>query len=301
MAPCFLTTKSTDVFPLFSTSVDSTLIFVLPSSACRPSPLFWRVLTKVGWCHWTSRTPICMRQSSPVTLVSPRSLICPQETGRKTHLSMEASPFWLRHCRQTFYQTLGSCSSSPASVGCLMYPTIDDTNHAQASVNYVACTHDLSVCCHFRLGFIINLKKLSFLRWYAPSWGFGWTGQGVGHPLPAQAETIVQAAQGLLGLTQVSAQCLRQVTGLLATCHALVSCACFVSLLCQSSSDLVNSWTLVSPGTRVPVSPASTPPPPQAHTCPHNGCMLYQPRECGWVTSLLSISSFLTWRLFSSP
>ncbi len=44
---------------------------------------------------------------------------------------------------------------------------------------------------------------------------------------PSQTDMIAHAAQGLLGLTQVSALCLRQVTGLLVSCHTLVSLCMF--------------------------------------------------------------------------
>ena len=46
------------------------------------------------------------------------SSVCSQEPGRGAHcLSMESSPFWLSHCPQSFYQTPGSVSSSPALAG----------------------------------------------------------------------------------------------------------------------------------------------------------------------------------------
>ena len=37
--------------------------------------------------------------------------------GELISLSMEGSPFWLIHWPQSFYQTPGSCSDPPASVG----------------------------------------------------------------------------------------------------------------------------------------------------------------------------------------
>ncbi len=50
---------------------------------------------------------------SPQSLAVPS--VCSQEPGRGAHcLSMESSPFWLSHCPQSFYQTPGSVSSSPA-------------------------------------------------------------------------------------------------------------------------------------------------------------------------------------------
>ncbi len=45
-------------------------------------------------------------------------LVCSQEPGRGAHcLPMEGSPVWLSHCPQSFCQTPGSVSSSPALAG----------------------------------------------------------------------------------------------------------------------------------------------------------------------------------------
>ncbi len=44
-----------------------------------------------------------------------------------------------------------------------MYMYIDGIFHAQASANQVAPTHDLSLPCDFRLGFVINLQKLTLV------------------------------------------------------------------------------------------------------------------------------------------
>ncbi len=53
------------------------------------------------------------------------------------------------------------------------------------------------------------------------------TARGLVFPSPARTETIIHATQGLLGLSQVSALRLHQVTGLLASCHALVPLCMF--------------------------------------------------------------------------
>ena len=46
------------------------------------------------------------------------SSVCSQEPARGANcLSMEGSPFWLSHCPQRFYRTLGSVSSPLASAG----------------------------------------------------------------------------------------------------------------------------------------------------------------------------------------
>ncbi len=42
--------------------------------------------------------------------------------------------------------------------GCLMHPYMDSF-HPESSANQVACTRDGSLCCHFRLGFAINLQR----------------------------------------------------------------------------------------------------------------------------------------------
>ncbi len=41
----------------------------------------------------------------------------------------------------------------------LMYRCRDDISHAQASFHQVCLTRDISVCCHFTLGFLVNLAK----------------------------------------------------------------------------------------------------------------------------------------------
>ncbi len=105
----------------------------------------------------------------------------------------------------------------------------------------------------------------------------------------ARTETIVHAAQGLLGLIQVSAVCLRQVTGLLASCHALVH-LCMIRLhpltillrdhftwgwiALPSWSPCHLQWSGKpwnsgnSLGTSVPRRPSSTSP---THSRPHHG------------------------------
>ena len=98
-----------------------------------------------------------------------------------------------------------------------MYPYID----AQVSANQLAHTCNLSLPCHSRLGFVINLQKLVIV----PSLHLGAlidTAGGLVFPSPPQIKMIIHAAQGLLGLTQVSAIRLHQVTGLLASCYVLV-------------------------------------------------------------------------------
>ncbi len=165
------------------------------------------------------------------------SSVCSKEPDRAAHcLSMEGSPFWLNHCPQSFYQTLGSSSSTLLHLqGCLMYPYINNIFHAQASASQTACTRDISLHCHFKLGFIKNLNKSAFV----PSQvmlhlrALINTARGLVFPSPARTEMIIHATQALLDLTQVSALCLRQVTG--ASCHALVPLCMFRLLLCRIS------------------------------------------------------------------
>ena len=66
-----------------------------------------------------------------------------------------------------------------------MYPYIDNIFHAQAYANQVACTRDLILVMP-HLGFLIS------------------TVRGLVFPSLAWTETIVHAAQGLLGLTPKS-------------------------------------------------------------------------------------------------
>ncbi len=105
-----------------------------------------------------------------------------------------------------------------------MYPYIGDIFHAQASASQTARTHDISLHCHFKLGFIINLKKSALvpLQLMLHLGALIDTARGLVFPSLARTEMIIHATQGLLGLTQVSALRLHQVTGLLASCHALV-------------------------------------------------------------------------------
>ncbi len=110
-----------------------------------------------------------------------------------------------------------------------MYPYINDIFHAQASTNQRVGTCDISLRCHFKLGFIINPKKsalvLSQIMLHLGA--LIDTARGLVFPSPAKTETIIHATRALLGLSQVSALRLRQVTGLLASCHALVPLCTF--------------------------------------------------------------------------
>ncbi len=86
-----------------------------------------------------------------------------------------------------------------------MYPYINDIFHAQASTNQRVGTCDISLRCHFKLGFIINPKKSALV----PSQVMLHLGalidmaRGFVFPSLSRTETIIHATQGLLGLTQV--------------------------------------------------------------------------------------------------
>ncbi len=66
--------------------------------------------------------------------------------------------------------------------------------------------------------------------------------KGLVFPSPAGTQTIVHAAHWLLSLTQVSTQCLRQVTWLLASCNGLVPlctfCICPLLILLRDIFDM---------------------------------------------------------------
>ncbi len=87
-----------------STYSESTRLFELPSSVWKPSPLFCRVFTylhvSIHPSHWRY---IWFALRSPAA-----ELIVYQ---------WKVLPIWLSYCPQSFYQTLGSSSSTLASAG----------------------------------------------------------------------------------------------------------------------------------------------------------------------------------------
>ncbi len=135
-------------------------------------------------------------------------------------------PFGLATAPRVFTKLLAPLAAHLHLQGCLMDPYINDIFHAQASVNQTARTHDFSLHCHFKLGFVINLKKSALVASQVMlHWGaLIDTARGLVFPSPARTEAIVHAT---LDLTQVSALCLRQIMGLLASCHALVPLCMF--------------------------------------------------------------------------
>ncbi len=160
------------------------------------------------------------------------SSVCSQEPGMGAHcLSMESSPYWLSHCPQSFYETLGSSSSTLASAGMSdvsvhrrHFPASQPAStFSSQSANQTARTRDISLHCHFKLGFIINLMKSALVpsRVMLHLGALIDTARGLIFKFPAWTEMIIHATRALLDLTQVSALCLSQVTGLLAFCHAL--------------------------------------------------------------------------------
>ncbi len=179
----------------------------------------------------------------------------------------------------SFYQPFGSLSSSPAFAGMSDVP---DIFHAQASANQTARTRDISLRCHFKLGFIINLTKSAFvpsqvmLHLGAPIN----TARGLVFPSPASGRSnnscissIVRPNPGLCSMPSAGD---RAVGFLPCSCpplHVLSSSSVksperslrhegrshFEADPLVISSDLVSSGTLVSPGSCVPRRSSSTP------------------------------------------
>ncbi len=138
-------------------------------------------------------------------------------------------PFGLATAPRVFTKLVTPVATHLHLQGCLMYPYINNIFHAQASVNQADSTGDPSLRCHFRLGFITNLQKSALI----PSQVMLHLGdlidtaRGLVFPSLARRETIIHAAQALPGLTQVSVLRLWWVTGLMASCHALVPLCMF--------------------------------------------------------------------------
>ncbi len=138
-------------------------------------------------------------------------------------------PFGLATAPRLFTKLLAPLGAHLHLHGCLMYLNIDNIFHAQVSASQTASTCDISLCCHCKLGFIINLKKSALVssQVMLHLGALFDMARGLVFPSPAWTETIIHATQALLDLTQVSALRLHQVTGLLASCHALVPLCMF--------------------------------------------------------------------------
>ncbi len=167
---------------------------------------------------------------------------------------------------------------------------VPDIFHAQASANQTARTRDISLRCHFKLGFIINLTKSAFvpsqvmLHLGAPIN----TARGLVFPSPASGRSnnscissIVRPNPGLCSMPSAGD---RAVGFLPCSCpplHVLSSSSVksperslrhegrshFEADPLVISSDLVSSGTLVSPGSCVPRRSSST---PSSHTRPND-------------------------------
>ena len=96
----------------FSTSADSTLVFVLQTLVS-----ILQGLHKGCWIVSLDLNEAYL--DVPVQPSHWRYLwFAPQEPSRGAHcLSMEGCPLWLGHCHQRFYQILGACGGSFASAG----------------------------------------------------------------------------------------------------------------------------------------------------------------------------------------
>ncbi len=151
-------------------------------------------------------------------------------------------PFGLATAPRVFTKLLAPLAAHLHLQGCLMYPYIDNIFHTQASASHTACTRDISLSCHFKLGFIINLKKSGLVPSQVMLHLGALMARGLVFPSPAWTETIIHATQALLDLTQVSALRLRQVTGLLGSCHVLVPLYMFrlrpLSILLRGHFDM---------------------------------------------------------------
>ncbi len=157
--------------------------------------------------------PACADTS--ISLVVP--LVCSQEHSGRTHcLPMEGTSFWLSHCPRVFTKILAPVAVHLHMQGCLMYPYTDQIFHAQASFLQACRTPNISLRCHFTLGFIVNLAKLALIPCQVmPHLGAMIdTARGILFPSPERFKMNVHAAQELLCHNQVSAGYLQHVTGL---------------------------------------------------------------------------------------
>ncbi len=161
-------------------------------------------------------------------------------------LPVEGAPAWSNLCSQGVYQTPGwaPVAAHLHLQGCLMYPYIDNIFHAQAPPHQAARTHDISLHCHLILGFVINLTKSVLV----PSQVMLHLGaiidtlRGTVCPFPDSLNKLVHSALELLQLSQVSARRLRQVTGVMASCYAIVPLCMFhlrpLSMLLRDHFDM---------------------------------------------------------------
>ena len=227
------------------------------------------------------------------------SSVCSQEPSRGAHcLSMESSPFWLSHYPQSFYQTLGSSSSTFASAG-----MSDVSVHRR---HFPCSGVGKPDCAHPRHQFPLSLEAGFYLKpqevgpcpvsGHAPLRGSDRHGQGIGFSIPARTEMIIHATQGLLDLTQV---CFMFSSGDRAV--GVFPCSCSLVHVSSSSSvesserslrheggshfeadplvvssDPVSTGILVTLGSCVPGSASST---PSSHTRPNDGCIPLMDRE----------------------
>ncbi len=131
-------------------------------------------------------------------------------TGELIVYRWKVLPFGLATAPRIFTKLLTPLAAHLHLQGCLIYPYINDLFHAQASANQTARTRNISLRCHFKLGFIINHTKSALV----PSQVMLHLGALINtarglvfYPcLGSEAtEAIIHAAQALLDPTQVSA------------------------------------------------------------------------------------------------
>ena len=132
---------------------------------------------------------------------------------------MESSLFWPCHCPQRFYQALGSSCSPSASAG-MSHASLHRwplpcsgvlQPGAQSQVSLKTGVHgELSKSAFVSAQVMFHFGALIDTAWVLVS------------PSILRLQMITHGAQELIGLTQVPTQHIRQVTGLVSSCHSLV-------------------------------------------------------------------------------
>ncbi len=121
--------------------------------------------------------------------------------------------------------------------GCLMHPYIYDVYHAPASFCQACRAQDISLHCHFMLGFIVNLTKMALvLPQVMLHLGVMMdTARGILFPSPVRLDKNVRVAQELLCLTQVDTSGMPPSGDRSDGVFAMrwFCCACFISVPCR--------------------------------------------------------------------
>ncbi len=95
------------------------------------------------------------------------SSVCPQEPSRGADcISMEGSPCWSTHSPRVFTIPLAAVEAHLLLWGCILCPYITlMTSYMvrRLPTRWPALAISLSFHCHFRLGFVIDLQKLTLI------------------------------------------------------------------------------------------------------------------------------------------